>query len=135
MDAKNIQQLAAATLEGSMPFPEIVGRLIEEGVEYYLVDYRALRFTFYGVSGGVVVAPLQFERLPEVNSNFDLSSLRAAFHDSQSHRQKFRDFCSRAMAAGVQGYYAFLRGKRVLYMGRQGDQHVEWFPGAAPADA
>lgn len=135
MDAENIQQLAAATLEGSMPFPEIVGRLIEEGVEYYLVDYRALRFTFYGVSGGVVVAPLQFERLPEVNSNFDLSSLRAAIHDSQSHGQKFRDFCSRAMAAGVQGYYAFLRGKRVLYMGRQGDQHVEWFPGAAPTDA
>ena len=33
----------------------------------------------------------------------------------------------------VQGYFAFLRGKRVTYWGRGGDQHTEWFPGAAPA--
>ena len=135
MDAQKIQELAAATLDGSIPFPEIVGRLIEEGVEYYLVDYRAFRFTFYGVSGGVVVAPLQFEGLPEVSADLDRAGLRAAIHDSQTRGQKFRDFCCRAMAAGVQGYYAFLRGKRVVYLGRQGDQHVEWFPGAAPAEA
>jgi hypothetical protein len=24
---------------------------------------------------------------------------------------------------------AFLRGKRVTYWGRTGDQHTEWFPG------
>jgi hypothetical protein len=35
----------------------------------------------------------------------------------------------RAMAGGVQGYIAFLRGKRVTYWGRTGDQHTEWFPG------
>jgi len=118
-----------------MPFPEIVGRLIEEGVEYYLVDYRALRFTFYGVTGGVVVAPLQFEGLPEVSEAFEASSLQAAIRDSQTRGQKFRDFSARAMRAGVQSYYAFLKGKRVLYLGRHGEQHVEWFPGAAPTDA
>jgi hypothetical protein len=37
------------------------------------------------------------------------------------------------MAGGVQGYIAFLRGKRVTYWGRTGDQHTEWFPGAAPS--
>jgi hypothetical protein len=36
------------------------------------------------------------------------------------------------MEAGVQGYFVFLRGKRVTYFGRQGDQHTEWFPSAAP---
>jgi hypothetical protein len=25
-----------------------------------------------------------------------------------------------------------LRGQRVTYIGRQGDQHTEWFPGARP---
>ena len=134
MNAATIEKLASATLDGSMPFPEIVGRLIEEGVEYYLVDYRALRFTFYGVAGGVVVAPLQFEGLPEINETFEPAGLRAAILDSQLRGQKFRDFSARAMRAGVQSYYAFLRGKRVLYLGRQGDQHVEWFPGAAPTD-
>lgn len=134
MNAATIERLASATLDGSMPFPEIVGRLLEEGVEYYLVDYRALRFTFYGVAGGVVVAPLQFEGLPEINETFEPAGLRAAILDSQLRGQKFRDFSARAMRAGVQSYYAFLRGKRVLYLGRQGDQHVEWFPGAAPTD-
>ena len=37
-------------------------------------------------------------------------------------------------AAGVAGYFAFLRGQRVTYLGRQGDHHVEWFPGAKPAE-
>jgi hypothetical protein len=32
----------------------------------------------------------------------------------------------------VQGYFAFLRGKRVTYLGRNGDAHTEWFPGAQP---
>jgi hypothetical protein len=36
------------------------------------------------------------------------------------------------MEAGVQGYIAFLRGQRVTYWGRNGDQHTEWFPGAEP---
>ena len=109
--------------------------MIEEGVEYYLVDYRALRFTFYGAAGGIVVAPLLFEGLPEVGETLDVPDLRAAVRDSQVNGQKFRDFSARAMRAGVQSYFAFLRGKRVLYLGRQGDQHVEWFPGAAPTDA
>jgi hypothetical protein len=29
-----------------------------------------------------------------------------------------------------QHYFAFLRGKRVTYFGRQGEEHTEWFPGA-----
>jgi hypothetical protein len=36
------------------------------------------------------------------------------------------------MASGVQGYYAFLRGRSVTHLGRQGDQHTEWVPGAGP---
>jgi hypothetical protein len=36
------------------------------------------------------------------------------------------------MAGGVQGYIAFLRGKRVTDWGRTGDQHTEWFPGSGP---
>ena len=135
MNATTIQQLATATLTGSMPFPEIVSRLIDEGVDYYQVDYRALQFRFYGVNGGVVVAPLAFEGLPEIHETFDAPALRAAIQDSQTRGQKFRDFSRRAMLAGVQGYFAFLTGKRVMYLGRQGDQHVEWFPGAAPRDS
>jgi uncharacterized protein YbcV (DUF1398 family) len=76
-----------------------------------------------------------FEALPSISEDFDVAALKAAILDSQQHGQKFRTFCERAMQAGVQGYIAYLRGKRVIYLGRQGDQHTEWFPGAKPSDA
>jgi uncharacterized protein YbcV (DUF1398 family) len=134
VNADVIGKMAEVTLSGSMPFPEIVGNLIKEGVEYYRVDYVSLSFSFYGANGGVVVAPLTFEGLPEVSIDFNAAELRSAILDSQQNGQKFRQFCIRATKAGVQSYFAFLRGQRVLYIGRQGDQHVEWFPGAKRGD-
>lgn len=135
MNADVIRKIAQVTLSGSVPFPEIVGNLIKEGVEYYHVDYVSSSFSFYSASGGVVVAPLVFEGLPKVASDFNVAELRAAILDSQQNGQKFRQFCARAKKAGVQSYFAFLGGQRVLYVGRQGDQHVEWFPGAKRGDA
>lgn len=132
MDANEIASLAKSTLDGSMPFPEIVGKLIANGVEYYHVDYAASSFTFYSADGAAVIAPLSFEGLPSIAEDFDAAELKAAILDSQQHGQKFRVFCERAVRAGVQGYFAFLRGQRVTYFGRQGDYHVEWFPGAKP---
>ena len=130
MNTANLQQLTTATLTGSLPFPEIVGRLIQEGVEHYQVDYLALQFRFYDAHGGVVLAPLAFEGLPQVSGTFDLPALKATILESQTRGQPFQDFCVRAMQAGVQSYSVFLRGQRVLYVGRQGDHHVEWFAGA-----
>ena len=135
MDANLILEAAAATLTGSLPFPEIVRSLLDNGVENYHVDYASRTFTFYGSTGGVVHAPLSFEDLPAIAEGFDRPALQAAILDSQQHGQTFRNFSKRAMAAGVQGYVAFLRGQRVTYFGRQGDQHTEWFPGAKPPEA
>ena len=118
-----------------MPFPEIVGKLIANGVEYYHVDYATRSFTFYSASGAAVLATIIFEELPSISEDFDVAALKAAILDSQQHGQKFRSFCGRAMQAGVQGYMAYLRGKRVTYFGRQGDQHIEWFSGVRPNDA
>ena len=135
MDTGVIVKAAHDTLAGTAPFPEVVAKLIAAGVEYYHVDYVGLRTTFYGPGGDAVVTPSTVEALPPVAAEFDAAALRAAIVDSQRHGQKFRDFSRRAMAAGVQGYFAFLRGKRVAYWGRGGDQHTEWFPGAAPAQS
>jgi len=135
MNADVVREMAQATLKGEMPFPEIVGNLIREGVEYYHVDYVSGSFSFYSAAGSVVVAPLAFEGLPEVACDFNVAELRAAILDSQQNGQKFRQFCARAVKAGVQSYFAFLLGQRVVYLGRQGDQHVEWFSGAKSGDA
>lgn len=133
MNTEIVTEAARATLEGSIPFPEVVRRLIETGVEYYHVDYVALQKRFYSSAGDVITTPISYEGLPPVASDFDAAELRAAILDSQRHGQHYRDFTRRAMEAGVQGYIAFLRGQRVIYWGRAGDQHTEWFPGAEPA--
>lgn len=135
MNTEIIAVAARATLDGSIPFPEVVRRLIETGVEYYHADYVAMRKSFYGAAGDVVVAPIPYEGLPSVAADFNAAALRAAIVDSQRHGQHYRDFTRRAMEAGVQGYIAFLRGQRVTYWGRSGDQHTEWFPGAEPVNA
>lgn len=123
------------TLAGTKPFPEIVRMLLEAGVEYYHVDYVGLRKTFYSATGEAMVTAITYEGLPAVAADFDPAALRADILDSQRNHQHYRDFTRRAMQAGVQGYFAFLRGKRVTYFGRQGDQHTEWFPGAGPERA
>lgn len=133
MDTQIIVETARATLAGAISFPEVVARLVQTGVEFYHVDYVALRKTFYSGAGEMVVTPIPYEGLPVIAATLDVAALRANILDSQLKGQPFRDFTRRAMAGGVQGYFAFLRGKRVTYFGRDGSQHTEWFPGAKPA--
>ena len=132
MDTEIIVETARATLAGRISFPEVVVKLLAAGVEYSNVDYVAIRKTFYSAEEGMVVTPISYEGLPPVARDFDAATLREVILDSQLRGQEYRVFTSRAMAAGVQGYTAFLRGQRVTYWGRGGDQHTEWFPGAAP---
>ena len=112
-----------ATHHGTRPFPEIVGMLLDAGVEYYFVDYAQLRTTCYG-NGDAVISPIPYEGLPPIGENFDAAEVKSAILASQRAGQSHRDFSRRVVAAGVQGYFAFLRGQRVTYLGRQGDQHT-----------
>ncbi|MDB6039114.1 MAG: hypothetical protein JWM99_2955 [Verrucomicrobiales bacterium] len=126
-----ISKAANGTLTGAISFPQVVGQLLAAGVEYYHVDFIGLRKTFYSGDGGMVLTAIPYEGLPAVAPEFDPIALKANILDSQQNNQQYREFTRRAMAAGVQGYFAFLRGKRVTNWGRDGDQHTEWFPGAS----
>ena len=80
----------------------------------------------------MIKTPITYENLPNIAAEFDVDALKAAILDSQQNGQHYKDFTKRVMNAGVQGYMAFLRGKRVMYWGRGGDSHTEWFTGAKP---
>ena len=132
MNTDIIIETARKTLAGTISFPEVVSQLLTAGVEHYHVDFIGMKKTFYGPDGATVVTRINYEGMPNVASDFSLEGIRADILDSQQDGQEYRQFARRAMEAGVQGYLAFLRGQRVTYFGRQGDQHIEWFPGAAP---
>lgn len=57
---------ARATLDGSIPFPEVVRRLIETVAEHYHVDDVALRMPFSGADGDIVTKAIPYEGLPSV---------------------------------------------------------------------
>ena len=47
----------------------------------------------------------------------------------QSGSISYAEFSKGIIDGGVTNYWAYLAGKRVMYMGRYGDFHVELFPG------
>lgn len=127
MNSEIILDVATKTLADTMSFPEAVGKLIGE---YYHVDYVRLRKTCYSAEGKTVTIPIAYEGLPPIAP--ELVALRTNILDSQRNGQKYQDFTQRAMAGGVQGYIAFLRGKRVTYLGRIGDQQHGMVSGCNP---
>lgn len=131
MKSEMINKAARATLNGSMSFPEVVQTLMAAEVEYYHVDYVALQKTFYSATGEVVKTPITYEGLPAVAGHFERDTLRAVILESQNKGLHYKDFTQRAMTAGVQGYIVFLRGRRVIYWGRDGEQHIEFFPSSS----
>jgi uncharacterized protein YbcV (DUF1398 family) len=67
-----------------------------------------------------------------IAAEFDGAELVAAIRGAQADTVRYPEFVRRSTAAGVIGYWAFLNGKRVIYFGRKGEQHIEEFPKPQP---
>jgi uncharacterized protein YbcV (DUF1398 family) len=61
---------------------------------------------------------------------FSAGGVDAAVRAIQAGKIQYRTFCTRIAQAGCVGYMVFLTGQRAVYYGREGDSHIEWFPGA-----
>lgn len=131
MNTQAMHEASIATQEGRMTFPQVVGKLLEIGVESYLVDFAAGRKTYYLADGQTYTDPMIL-KLDPVAAEFSQPDLVAAIRGAQADTVRYPEFVKRSTAAGVIGYWAFLTGKRVTYFGRKGESHVEYFPGAKP---
>jgi uncharacterized protein YbcV (DUF1398 family) len=122
-----IHELAIATQQGKMTFPQVVKGLLEAGVESYLVDFAAKQKIHYLTDGTTHTVPMILNPDP-IAAEFDCAALVAAIRGAQADTVRYPEFVKRSTAAGVIGYWDFLTGKRVIYFGRKGEQHVEEFP-------
>lgn len=127
MSKQVIHELSIATQQGKMTFPEVVKGLLEAGVESYLVDFATKQNTHYLTDGSTHTAPMILNPDP-IATDFDSAALVAAIRGAQADMVRYPEFVKRSTAAGVIGYWAFLTGKRVIYFGRKGEQHIEEFP-------
>jgi uncharacterized protein YbcV (DUF1398 family) len=127
MSIQVIHELAIATQQGKLTFPQVVQGLLEAGVESYFVDFAAKQKTHYLMDGTTYTAPMILDPGP-IAAEFNGAGLVAAIRGAQADTVRYPEFVNRSTAAGVIGYWAFLTGKRVIYFGRKGDQHIEEFP-------
>jgi uncharacterized protein YbcV (DUF1398 family) len=131
---KDWKELARTTLEGSengtMTFQEGVKMLMEGGFDGYAVDFRRGTRTCYLADGEAL--ELEAARLSiQVAEHFDAAVVKDAIREAQQMvpGYSYKKFCAKVMGAGCAGYLVSLLGKRVVYYGRTGDIHIEYFPG------
>jgi uncharacterized protein YbcV (DUF1398 family) len=133
----NWKDIAHSCLEGAesgaMTFPQIVGTLMETGFDGYAVDLRRATAVYYRLDGEAI--ELKATPTSPVAERFDAAIVRQAIGEAQALAPgyTYKGFCAKVAGAGCAGYLVSLVGKRVLYYGRTGEIHIEYFPGARQA--
>ena len=131
MDAVAVmKECKELSLAGKITFPEVVRRLHEAGVERYHVDLTRDETTYYLPGGESHVFATGGPRDP-IAGPFDAASVEGAVRAIQRGEIIFPEFLRRILAAGCVGYFTQIAGRRVQYVGRTGDMHVEPFPAKA----
>ncbi len=131
MNMNMINETARKTLAGEISSGS--RQPIINGVEYYHVDYIGMQtftvrmviwwFTpinWEGIAAGGILSS-QWMQCGRTSSTAKVNGQRVP-----------RLYASRHGSGRAGLFWHFLRGKRVTYFGRQGDEHTEWFPGARP---
>ena len=129
MNSKVMHDVLAESQAGKLTFPEVVGRLLEIGVESSFCDLARGEETFYMTDGTTHVEKMTLPLNP-VAEKFSSSGIVAAIRGAQQDTIRYPQFVKLSTAAGVIAYWAFLTGRRVIYFGRKGEQHIEEFPPA-----
>ena len=124
------RQMSKASDEERITFSEVVKALMEAGVERYHADLVAARKTYYLPHGDFEEHQVHKAGAPALV--FSAEGVEKAVRAIQRQEIGYREFCRRIAEAGCVGYFVSLAGRRAVYYGRSGDEHVEWFPGAKP---
>lgn len=114
---------------GDMDFPAIVGLLAAEGFDGYFVDYRAATVTYY-LADGAAATLRDAKHDATVPVGFDASAVAVAVGEAQREvaGYTYAGFSQKVMAAGCAGYLVSISGRRVVYLGRSGETHLERMP-------
>lgn len=127
------KSVAQTCLDGAkrntMTFPQIVETLMREGFEGYAIDFRRAAATYYLPDGDSVELTMHKLDVP-IAANFDPRPIQSAIKEAQQlvPGYTYEGFCRKVAAAGCAGYMVSFSGRRVLYVGRTAEAHVEHFP-------
>lgn len=126
-----VTECARLSAAGAIHFGDVVQRLTAAGIERYHADYSRSETTYYTPAGGSCIVRMEHAPAPIADA-FSAASIESAVKQSQRGEIMYPEFTRQALAAGCIGYFVLLTGRRVQYLGRRGELHTEWFPGAGP---
>jgi uncharacterized protein YbcV (DUF1398 family) len=123
------EQCLRGAEDHTMTFPQIVGRLMQEGFESYSIDYRRAKAIYYRPEGDSVELATHRPDVP-VAEAFNTAAIQAAIREAQQlvPGYTYESFCRKVMDAGCAGYIVSFSGRRAVYFGRTAETHVEHFP-------
>lgn len=127
MDTHVIKECLDLSLAGKINFGEVVSKLTQVGTERYLADLIGKRKFYFGLNDEVHSEQLIFDG-PKIPKNWDVTSIKSAISDAQQGKIFYPVFLRRIMEAGCCHYEVFITGKKAIYCGRDGNQHIESFP-------
>jgi uncharacterized protein YbcV (DUF1398 family) len=129
MNIEVMRQALHQSESGQLTFPQVIAMLTAAGIEGYYKDFMRHEVTYYLTDGATHTEPLTLTTPPIPNA-FDEAGIVAAIRAAQRDEVRYPEFIVRAINAGTAAYRVHITGKRVIYLGRRGDMHVEHFPQA-----
>ncbi len=128
MTPEILDQCTAGAFDGTVPFPETIRRITEDGVEWYSANLIRGAKTYYGPDLNLHQARWPAWTPPRIADAFSADGVRAAIRASQAGQVTYREFLARIAGAGIVYYTVHLTGRKVIYFGRHGDSFIEPFP-------
>jgi len=132
MDAERIaiaRTCLNAAHDGTLSFPEIIGKLLGAGFEGYTVDYRRNSQIYYLPDGDSIELDMPHSA-GSVVAAFNSADVGALVRWAQANGPDYSyvAFSEKVKDAGCAGYLVSFPGRRVVYYGRTAETHVELFP-------
>jgi len=127
MNYEVVKECAALAEQEKIAFPEVVARLDKAEIDFYYTDLLIPNKTFYANNEAFVV-PCSFNSKKKVSNVFKADKVVQAIRLCQSMQIKYQEFIKLVKEAGVISYFVFIKGRKMVYFGKRGEQLIENFP-------
>ncbi len=127
MQKNIIQEITNRNKLGTITFPEVLAILSKERVESYHVDFLRNENRYYGLDGTSLVIKTEHIQT-QIPEKFSIEPFKIILKNVQKGEINYEQFCNESKALGCAYYIVYLNGKKVHYMGRNGEEYIEHFP-------
>ncbi|MFM6927085.1 MAG: DUF1398 family protein [Bdellovibrio sp.] len=125
METNSIKDTSDFSFTSRMPFFSLIATLEKMAVESYRVDIAQQLTCYHMLNGEVMSESFHFEG--EIAQDFDDGEIRSAISDLKKTHLEYKEFLKRIMNAGITSYTIYMKGRKIIFYGRNGDSYLENF--------